>query len=222
MRILLVEDDAEMCSMLTGVLGGAGFETDLAMDGQTALSKALGRSYAAIVLDIMIPGMDGLRVCGELRKRRSATPVLMITARDRVSDRVHGLEIGADDYLPKPFDVREFIARLHALTRRDRVLKSRNLRVGDLLVDTRTRQVRAGGTELRLTRLEYGILEILAGNVDRVVFRDTLLDLVWQDREPGSNKLDVVVRSLRKKLADVGLSTIVETIYGQGYRITAP
>jgi len=143
----------------------------------------------------------------------------MLTAKGDPFDRVIGLEIGADDYLPKPFDVREFIARVRALVRRDRVLKGRNLRVGGLEVDTRLRTVSANGNPLTLTRIEYEVLELLAGNVGRVVTRDMLLDLVWQDPEPGSNKVDVAVRSLRRKLSGERLDGLVRTVYGVGYQM---
>jgi len=220
MRILLVEDDPEMSSMLHQVLIGAGFLVDLAMDGNTGLRKALSRSYGVIVLDLMLPRIDGLRMCAELRKRRATTPVLMVTARDSVTDRVRGLETGADDYLPKPFDVREFLARIHALMRRDRTLKTKHLRIAALVIDTRQRTATVEGKPLALTRLEYGVLEILAGQVGRIVFRETLLEFVWQDREPGSNKLDVAIRSLRRKLEAGGMPDLIETIYGTGYRIS--
>lgn len=209
-----------MSSMLHQVLIGAGFLVDLAMDGNTGLRKALSRSYGVIVLDLMLPRIDGLRMCAELRKRRATTPVLMVTARDSVTDRVRGLETGADDYLPKPFDVREFLARIHALMRRDRTLKTKHLRIAALVIDTRQRTATVEGKPLALTRLEYGVLEILAGQVGRIVFRETLLEFVWQDREPGSNKLDVAIRSLRRKLEAGGMPDLIETIYGTGYRIS--
>jgi len=220
MQILLVEDDPEMLVMLNQVLTGAGFQVDLARDGRTGLRKALEGGHRAIVLDLMLPQMDGLSLCAEYRNRRGATPILMITARDAISDRVKGLEVGADDYLPKPFDIREFLARIQALIRRDRVLKTRRLTVDELTLDTRQRTASLGAIPVPLTRVEYGILELLMGQIGRIVFRETLLELVWQDREPGSNKLDVAMRSLRKKLAAVGKSDLIQTVYGSGYTIS--
>jgi DNA-binding response OmpR family regulator len=219
MRILLVEDDPEMAAMLHQVLCSAGFAVDMARDGKRGLEKALEGGYRAIVLDLMLPQIDGLRLCAEYRAQRGATPVLMITARDSVMDRVRGLETGADDYLPKPFDVRELLARVRALIRRDRVLRARKIQVGELCLDTRQRTAELGDQPIPLTRVEYGILELLLTQVGRVVFRETLLENVWQDREPGSNKLDVAVRTLRRKLSAVGLGELIQTIYGVGYTV---
>ncbi|AIE83813.1 response regulator transcription factor [Fimbriimonas ginsengisoli] len=220
MRILLVEDDLELAATLKQVLKSSGVAVDIARDGQTGLEEALANEYSLIILDLMLPNLNGLKVCSAFRQSRGTTPILMITARDSVDDRIRGLEIGADDYLPKPFDVREFLARVRALIRRDRVLKTRRLQVGDLKIDTRQRTATVSDTPILLTRVEYGILETLASQVGRVVFRETLLDLVWQDREPGSNKLDVAVRSLRRKLDSAGCNGLIQTIYGSGYMIT--
>ncbi len=222
MRILLVEDDPEMCSMLQQVLSGAGFSVDLAMDGATGLNKALSRRHAAIVLDLMLPRIDGLRLCNQLRHQGSSTPILMVTARNSINDRVRGLETGADDYLHKPFDSRELIARLQALIRRDRAVKTKKIHVGSLVIDTHLRTASVASEVLRLTRLEFGILEILAGQLGRVVHRETFLEFVWQDREPGSNKLEVAIRSLRRKLERAGLPELIETVYGLGYRLISP
>lgn len=217
MHILLVEDDPEMAATLYRVLVAAGFSVDCAQDGLTALRSALSTAYSAIVLDLMLPQVDGLQVCAELRARRRNTPILMITARDSVSDRIRGLETGADDYLPKPFDVREFIARVRALIRRDRVIKARHLGVGALRIDTKARAVTVGGKPTPVTRLEYSILELLASQVGKVVHRETLLQLIWQDPRPGSNKLDVAIRSLRRKLEAAGQPELIQTVYGSGY-----
>lgn len=219
MRILLVEDDLELAATLQQVLTSAGATVDVARDGKTGLQKALDKRFSLIVLDLMLPQMNGLNLCANFRQSRGTTPILMITARDSVDDRIRGLETGADDYLPKPFDVREFLARVRALARRDRVLKSRLLRIGKLKIDTRQRTVSLEDRPISLTRLEYGILETLASQVGRVVFRETLLDLVWQDSEPGSNKLEVAVRSVRRKLESAGCSGLIQTVYGSGYLI---
>lgn len=221
MRILLVEDDLELAATLRHVLVSAGAAVDVARDGKTGLERLTRERYAVVVLDLMLPQMGGLDVCAAFRQRRGTTPILMITARDSVDDRIRGLETGADDYLPKPFDVREFLARVRALVRRDRALKTRHLCVGDLLVDTQQRTAAVGEKVLPLTRTEYGILETLASQVGRVVTRETLLDLVWQDSEPGSNKLEVAVRSVRRKLEAAGCSELIQTVYGMGYTIEA-
>lgn len=219
MRVLLIEDDSELAMTLYRALKTAEFVVNIAQDGQSGLELAMERNYSLIILDLMLPKLDGLRVCERLRQARKSTPILMITARDSVGDRVKGFETGADDYLPKPFDVREFLARSRSLIRRDRVQRTRHLRVRTLAIDTETREVSVAGKLILLTRLEFGILEILASQVGRIVTRDTLLELVWQDSLPGSNKLEVAIRSLRRKLAGEGLDDLVETVYGMGYTI---
>ena len=221
MRILLVEDDLELAATLRHVLASAGAVVDVARDGKTGLERLLKERYAVVVLDLMLPQVSGLDVCAAFRQRRGTTPILMITARDSVDDRIRGLETGADDYLPKPFDVREFLARVRALVRRDRALKARHLTVGTLCLDTRQRTAAVGDKALPLTRTEYGILETLVSQVGRVVLRETLLDLVWQDSEPGSNKLEVAVRALRRKMEAAGCADLIQTVYGMGYTIEA-
>lgn len=219
MRVLLIEDDSELAMTLYRALKTAEFVVNIAQDGQSGLELAMERNYSLIILDLMLPKLDGLRVCERLRQARKSTPILMITARDSVGDRVKGFETGADDYLPKPFDVREFLARSRSLIRRDRVQRTRHLRVRTLAIDTESREVSVAGKLILLTRLEFGILEILASQVGRIVTRDTLFELVWQDSLPGSNKLEVAIRSLRRKLAGEGLDDLVETVYGMGYTI---
>ncbi len=145
----------------------------------------------------------------------------MVTARDLVEDRVAGLESGADDYLPKPFDFREFLARVRALVRRDRIMKAGVIRVGDVEIDTEHRTVTRGGRVVPLTRTEYDIFEILAARCGRTVRRETLLELVWQDTEPGSNKLDVAIRSLRRKIDAGEVVPLIHTVYGFGYTVQA-
>ncbi len=219
MRVLLVEDDPDMSAMIRHGLGRSGYAVDWAADGRTGLNRALRRPYSLVVLDLMLPGMNGLEVCRELRANRLLTPILMITARDLVADRVEGLETGADDYLPKPFDFSEFLARVRALIRRDRVLRSRDLKFADVVVDTAHRTVRRAGKLIPLTRLEYDIFEILAAQVGRTVTREALLELVWQDRDPGSNKLEVAIRSLRRKLDADAEQKLIQTVYGFGYSV---
>ncbi len=217
--MLLVEDDPHMSAMIRHGLAASGFSVDWAPDGRTGFKKALRRPYSVIVLDLMLPEMNGWDVCRELRASKRLTPILMITARDLVADRVAGLEAGADDYLPKPFDFSEFLARIRALIRRDRVFKTRNLQIADVEVDTTYRTVQRAGKPVQLTRLEYDIFEILATQIGRTVSRETLLELVWQDREPGSNKLDVAIRSLRRKLDADAEEKLIHTVYGFGYTV---
>jgi len=219
MRILLVEDDPDMSAMIRHGLSASGFVVDWASDGKTGLNRALRRPYSLVVLDLMLPQMNGWEVCRELRANKFLTPIIMISARDLVSDRVVGLETGADDYLPKPFDFSEFLARVRALIRRDRVLRARDLSFADVTVDTGHRTVRRDGKLVPLTRLEYDIFEILATQVGRTVSRETLLELVWQDRDPGSNKLEVAIRSLRRKLDSASDLKLIRTVYGFGYSI---
>jgi len=217
MRILLIEDDPDMRAMMIQGLSRSGFTVDWAGDGPSGLRRALARPYAIVVLDLMLPGMSGGEVCQILRANRRPTPILMVTARDLVEDRVAGLESGADDYLPKPFDFREFLARVRALVRRDRVLKAADIRVGDVQVDTEHRTVTRGQRVVPLTRTEYDIFEILAAQCGRTVRRETLLELVWQDTEPGSNKLEVAIRSLRRKIDGGEEVPLIHTVYGFGY-----
>lgn len=219
MRILIVEDDLDMAAMLRQVLVTAGATVEIARDGRTGLEEAMRKEYSLIVLDLMLPQLDGLSLCERFRQSRGTTPILMITARDSVTDRIRGLETGADDYLPKPFDVREFLARVRALLRRDRVLRTRHLKVGRLKLDTRRRTAELDGSPLRLSRVEYAILELLAGDLGKVVSREQILECVWQDPIPGSNKLEVAMRSLRKRLEEAGVKNLIETVYGVGYRI---
>jgi len=220
MRVLLVEDDPDMSAMIRHGLTASGFAVDWAADGRTGLSRALRRPYSVIVLDLMLPKMDGWEVCRELRANRSVTPIMMISARDLVADRVVGLETGADDYLPKPFDFTEFLARIRALIRRDRVVRSRDLRIADVVIDTAHRTVWRADKIVPLTKLEYEIFEILATQIGRTVTREAFLELIWNDREPGSNKLDVAIRSLRKKVDASADRKLIHTVYGIGYRVS--
>jgi DNA-binding response OmpR family regulator len=217
MRVLLVEDDPDMAAMITHGLRRSGFVVDWVRNGKRGLDRALVKPYALVVLDLMLPEMNGWDVCGQLRAKRRQVPILMVTARNLVDDRVAGLECGADDYLPKPFDFRELLARVRALVRRDRVLRTRLLSFADVEVDTHHRTVSQRGLPVSLTRLEYDIFEILATNCGRTVSRETLLELVWQDREPGSNKVEVAIRSLRRKFDMRPGTRLIHTVHGFGY-----
>jgi len=222
MRILLIEDEAPLAAVIAQGVSEAGHTVEIACDGQAGLDQALQSEFALIILDIMLPRLSGWEVCAALRARRTMTPILMLTARDAVADRVHGLEIGADDYLPKPFDFTELLARVHALLRRDRIHKSRIIHIADLTIDTQTRQVIRAGQEITLTPREYALLEALAGHEGQVLTRDVILSRVWLDEESLSNTVDVYVRLLRRKIDQEHPIKLIQTVHGIGYMLRAP
>jgi two-component system OmpR family response regulator len=218
MRILLVEDDAKLARALAKGLRGHGYAVDLAGDADEALLRAGVYAYDAVVLDIMLPGRDGFAVCRALRERGVAAPVLMLTARDAVDDRIRGLDAGADDYLPKPFDFGELLARMRALLRRGAAGREPELRVGDLVVDPATHEVALGGRAVELTAREFAVLEYLARHPGEVVSRTTLLEHVWDENFEGStNVVDVYVGYLRRKLRE----PLIATVRGVGFRLDA-
>jgi len=222
MRILLVEDEKAIASVIRRGLEAARFEVDVASDGEEGLALALEREHAVIILDIMLPKRDGWSVCAELRARRVVTPILMLTARDGAQDKVRGLETGADDYLAKPFDFPELVARIRALLRRDKIHRTRVIRIADLEIDTVAGTVRREGKEIHLTRREFTLLEALAANEGRVLTREAILDRVWMDEESYSNTVDVHIGLLRKKV-DAGRSLrLIHTVHGVGYTLRAP
>lgn len=222
MRILLVEDEKAIASVIRRGLEAARFEVDVASDGEVGLALALEREHAVIILDIMLPKRDGWSVCEELRARRVVTPILMLTARDGAQDKVRGLETGADDYLAKPFDFSELVARVRALLRRDKIHRTRVIRIADLEIDTVAGTVRRDGKELHLTRREFTLLEALAANEGRVLTREAILDRVWMDEESYSNTVDVHIGLLRKKI-DAGRSVrLIHTVHGVGYTLRVP
>jgi two-component system copper resistance phosphate regulon response regulator CusR len=222
MRILLVEDEKAIASVIRRGLEAARFEVDVASDGEEGLALALEREHSVIILDIMLPKRDGWSVCAELRARRVVTPILMLTARDGAQDKVRGLETGADDYLAKPFDFSELVARIRALLRRDKIHRTRVIRIADLEIDTVAGTVRREGKEIHLTRREFTLLEALAANEGRVLTREAILDRVWMDEESYSNTVDVHIGLLRKKV-DAGRSLrLIHTVHGVGYTLRAP
>jgi two-component system copper resistance phosphate regulon response regulator CusR len=222
MRILLVEDEKAIASVIRRGLEAARFEVDVASDGEEGLALALEREHAVIILDLMLPKRDGWSVCEELRARRMVTPILMLTARDGAQDKVRGLEMGADDYLAKPFDFSELVARVRALLRRDKIHRTRVIRIADLEIDTVAGTVRREGKELHLTRREFTLLEALAANEGRVLTREAILDRVWMDEESYSNTVDVHIGLLRKKV-DAGRAVrLIHTVHGVGYTLRAP
>jgi two-component system copper resistance phosphate regulon response regulator CusR len=222
MRILLVEDDEAIAAMVVRGLEEAKYRVDRAADGAAGLELAAENAYALIVLDLMLPRVDGWRVCETLRARRDRTPVLMLTALDAVPDRVRGLDAGADDYLPKPFAFPELLARVRALLRRDRVHKARVIRVGDLEIDTAQHKVTRAGAEVGLSKREYDLLEALAANEGRVLSREAIQERVWMNEEAVPNVVDVYIGMLRKKV-DAGHNTrLIQTVKGVGYVLRAP
>ena len=216
MRILLVEDDVDLARAVARTLTDAGFAVDLSHDGDEGLHRALEVEYAAIVLDVLLPGCDGRAVLAALRARGRRTPVLLLTALDSPADAVAGLNIGADDYLRKPFDTGELIARLHALIRRAAGDPSPAVTLGDVRIDLAARRVFKNGQEVELTAREFGILQLLAAQRGQVVPR-TLIDtqLYDDDTEVMSNAIDVHVASLRRKLG----ADLIQTRRGLGYLI---
>ena len=218
MRILVVEDDKKTASFVRKALRSEGFAVDVCHDGHDGLHLAETTPYDALVLDIMLPGRDGLSVLRQLRDRRNAVPVLLLSARGDVNERVEGLDAGADDYLPKPFVLAELVARVRAMGRRGGDARAAVLQVADLSLDTVTRVARRGDTLIELTAREYRLLEFLMRTPGRICGRMSILEKVWDyDFDPGTNLVDVYVRRLREKV-DTGFGPpLIHTVRGVGY-----
>jgi two-component system OmpR family response regulator len=223
MRVLIVEDEPKMAALLRRGLRSEGLVAEVVPRGEDALWAATGTSFDAILLDVMLPGLDGFETCRRLRAEGVWAPVLMLTARDEVEDRVRGLDGGADDYLTKPFSFAELMARLRALVRRGPVERPAVLEAGDLRLDPARRQVWRGETEVALSAKEFALLETFMRHPGYVLSRTDLLERVWDyDYEHRSNVVDVYVRYLREKIdRPFGTSTI-ETVRGAGYRLCRP
>ena len=218
MRVLVVEDDAEVQEFLLRVLREAAWAPDAASDGQHALDALARGTYDLAVLDVGLPDMDGFEVCRRLRARGDRTPVLVLTARNAVNDRVRGLDAGADDYLAKPFAVSELLARLRALARRPAVALEPTLRLGDLELDPATHLAERAGHAIRLTAREFALLEFLLRNSRRVLTRAQILDKVWDDNfDPVANAVDVLVGRVRRKIDIEGMVPLLHTLRGTGY-----
>jgi len=220
-KILLVEDEAPIAAVVRRGLEEARFGVEVAPDGETGLQMALEGDYSLVILDLMLPRRDGWSVCREMRARRNTTPILMLTARDAVEERVRGLETGADDYLPKPFDFSELLARVRALLRRDKIHRARVVRIDDLEIDTTAGRVFRDGRELFLSPREYTLLEALALNEGRVLTREMIQERVWRDGESYSNTVDVHIGALRRKLDAGGRARLIQTVHGVGYTLRA-
>lgn len=219
MRILVVDDDQAVRDSLRRALILEGYEVDLAEDGKSALRTLAQSSPDAIVLDLQMPDVDGLEVCRRLRASGDGTPVLMLTARDAIGDRVEGLDAGADDYLVKPFDLAELFARLRALLRRKAPSESGDvLRFEDLSLDVLSRTAKRGEREFSLTKIEFELLELFLTHPRQVMTRDMILDLVWgYDFDSGTNSLAVYVGYLRRKTEEGGEPRLIQTVRGVGY-----
>ena len=223
MRVLVADDDERLAAVVSRGLAEEGYAVDVAHDGEEAQYYAEINDYDLIVLDIMMPVQDGLSVCRTLRENGLKTPILMLTARDAVADRVAGLDTGADDYLVKPFAFDELVARVRALTRRQSPSRSAEMRAGDLCLDTVTRRLTRGGVEIALTAKEYAILEYMMRNPDVVVSRGMIEEHAWNNAfDSVSNLVDVYVRRLRSKIDSGEGSSMIETVRGAGYRLRVP
>ena len=218
MRLLIVEDDPELAKVLARGFNEQGIETAHAMTAPEGRRQALLGTFDVMVLDVMLPGGSGFDLCRHLRQAGRATPILMLTARDTVDDRVRGLDAGADDYLSKPFAFRELLARVRALARRRPALVPQVIEVADLAIDLASHRVTRAGVPVELTAKEFALLECLALHVGRVVDRATITAHVWDDNhDPFTNVLEVLVRRLRRKIDDGFESKLIQTVRGAGY-----
>jgi len=220
MRVLIVEDEKKMAGLLKKGLEEENHSVSVAHDGRAALELAQDYEFDAIVLDLMLPGVDGYEVARRLRKSRNETPILMLTARDAVPDIVKGLDAGADDYLTKPFSFEEFLARLRSVSRRGSVPRPTMLTVGDLVLDPATHKVTRAGEEIHLSPTEFRLLEFLMRRAGRVVSRNTIVQAIWNlDDDVEENTLDAFISLLRSKIDRDKQEKLIQTVRGLGYTI---
>jgi two-component system, OmpR family, response regulator MprA len=221
MRLLLVEDDPGLSTSLCRALEAQKFAVTSVTDGDSGLTELCGNDYQLAILDVLLPRRDGFSVCSEARKQGITTPILMLTARDSVNDRVAGLNSGADDYLPKPFAFPELLARVHALLRRPQNdLRPRTVTVGTLSIDVLRHQATKNGKAVQLTKTEYRLLLYLMENAGIVLTKDSMIDRLWgADHGGNSNILEVYVKMLRRKLDDGSAASVIRTVRGVGYTI---
>ena len=218
MRVLIVEDEKKTASFIRKALQAEGLAVDVCHNGDDALAAALATPFDALVLDIMLPGRDGLSVLTQLRERKNLTPVLLLSARGEVNERVQGLNAGADDYLPKPFVIAELVARIRALNRRGGEGKSTTLSVGDLTLDTVTRRAQRSQKTFELTTREFRLLEFLMRSAGRICGRMSIIEKVWDyDFDPGTNLVDVYIKRLREKIDEGFELKLLHTVRGIGY-----
>ncbi len=221
MRVLVIEDEVRMAALIRQGLEEDAYVVDIVNDGRTALDWLRLVDYDLVILDLMLPGVDGLRVCREYRASGGQAPILMLTARTMLADRVIGLDSGADDYLGKPFGMPELLARLRALARRDGPSKTPELRVEDLTLDTISKRAARAGRTIELTATEYGLLELLMRHTNQVLSRDQIIEHVWNaDFESGSKLIEVYIHYLRRKIDNDHPIKLIHTVRGMGYRIS--
>ena len=219
MNALVVEDEKKIASFVCQGLEERGFVVDVCHRGDDGFELATTRRYDVVLLDIMLPGRDGLSILRSLRERKNAVPVILLTARGQLNERVEGLNLGADDYVAKPFFLDELVARVHAVLRRASGEELSVLQAGDLIVNLITREVRRAGTPIELTSREFALLTCLMNSPGRVFTRTQLCEHVWNyHHDPGTNLVDVYVQRVRKKIADDPAAPLIETIRGVGYR----
>ncbi len=222
MRILLVEDEPDAATILAKGLREQSHAVDIATDGEAALAQAELNEYDLVILDVMLPRVDGFEVCRRLRAGGSTVAILMLTARDAIEDRIEGLDTGADDYLVKPFDFHELLARVRALMRRGPALRPEIIAVADLKIETRARKISRADNAVELTAKEYALLEYLARRVDEVVTRTDIAEHVWDENfDPFSNLIEVYIQRLRRKIDDNHAVKLIRTKRGEGYMLTA-
>ena len=223
MRILLVEDEPDAARLLAKGLREQRYAIDVAMDGEAAVFQASVNDYDLLILDVLLPLKNGFEVCREVRANGGQMPILLLTARDAVQDRIAGLDYGADDYLTKPYDFHELLARVRALLRRGPALKNEQLMVADLLINTRTHEVKRAGRAIALTAKEYALLAYLARRAGEVVTRAEIAEHVWDENfDPFSNLIEVYIQRLRRKVDEEHPAKLIRTLRGEGYRLTTP
>ena len=222
-KVLLIEDDRKIASFIRKGLNEQGFVVEVCHDGNEGYERATEQSYDAIVLDIMLPGRDGLSILRGLREKRNTVPVLLLTARTGLNERVDGLNLGADDYLTKPFFIEELIARINALARRASGDQLTLMQSGNLVVNIVTREVKRGEERVELTSREFNLLELLMRSPGRVFTRTQILEHVWgYDFDPQTNVVDVYIRRVRSKIDGKGVPSLIETVRNVGYRFRKP
>ncbi|MEN9582430.1 MAG: hypothetical protein RL641_384 [Candidatus Parcubacteria bacterium] len=221
MRILIIEDDQDISKLLTSYLKSACFAVDAVDDGVLGSFLARTNEYDIVILDYMLPGKDGLRICHEIRESGKTIPILMITVRSEIADKVTLLNHGADDYVTKPFSFEEIITRINALLRRPKIIESPILRIKNITIDANRQRVTRGDKEIYLTRKEYSLLEYLARNEGRIVSRGTIMEHVWNmESDPFSNTIEAHIFNIRKKIRR-GKTELIHTIPGRGYMLEA-
>ncbi|MBU0648476.1 response regulator transcription factor [Patescibacteria group bacterium] len=220
MKILVIEDEKRITSFIRKGLQYESYTVDIAYDGNVGYEKARDTSFDLIVLDLMLPGMSGIEICRKIRDEGLTTPVIMLTAKDSVDDKVKGLDAGADDYLVKPFAFKELLARVRSLLRRGDSVKNTVLKVGNLELDPSSREVKRNGKEVELSRKEYSLLEYMMRNSNQVLTRTMIAEHVWDyDFDSFTNTIDVYIRYLRKKVDEGEENRLIKTVRGVGYKI---